>query len=141
MIKREKLLILGCSVGTEDALQYAKELGVYTIITDNIIPGENSLKRMADEYWMIDVADVDALESRCKEEEVSGIFAATSEFCLDKAKELCERLKLPFYASDEGWASARDKERFKRHCADCGINVPKKYEVCGPISEELLKEI
>ena len=49
MIKREKLLILGCSVGTEDALQYAKELGVYTIITDNIIPRENSLKRMADE--------------------------------------------------------------------------------------------
>ena len=140
---KEKLLILGCSIGTEDALQYAKELGIYTIITDNIVPGENSLKRMADEYWMIDVADVDALESRCKEEEVSGIFAATSEFCLDKAKELCERLNLPFYASDEGWATARDKERFKKHCVDCGINVPKIYEICGPISisEELLKEI
>lgn len=141
MEKKEKLLILGCSVGTEDALQYAKELGVYTIITDNITPGENSLKRLADEYWMIDVADVDVLESKCKEEMVSGIFAATSEFCLDKAKELCERLKLPFYASDEGWATARDKERFKRHCVDCGINVPKKYDVYGPISEELLKEI
>lgn len=139
--KREKLLILGCSVGTEDALEYAKELGVYTIITDNIIPGENSLKRMADEYWMIDVADVDALESKCKEEEVSGIFAATSEFCLDKAKELCKRLNFPFYASDEGWAAARDKERFKRHCISCGLNVPRKYEVDASFIKTLPEDI
>lgn len=125
----EKLLILGCSLGTEKALEYAESLGVYTIITDYNPPEASPLKYRADEYWMIDVFDQDALEERCRQEKITAVFAATSEFCLDQAKELCRRLELPFYASDEGWACARNKAKFKRHCMDCGISVPRSYDV------------
>ena len=125
----DKLLLVGNSVGMDDALRYAKECGVYTIMTDNRTCEENVLKKSADEYWMTDVKEIDELEKRCREEKVTGIFAATSELCLDTAKELCRRLNLPFYASEEGWASSRDKKRFKKHCEACGLDVPREYSV------------
>ena len=86
MKSERKLLFLGCSVGTEEALEYAKETGIYTILTDYNPPEISTLKKVADEYWMTDVADVDELEEKCRQENVTGIFAATSEFCLDMAK-------------------------------------------------------
>ena len=82
-------------------------------MTDYNPPEISTLKKVADEYWMTDVADVDELEEKCRQENVTGIFAATSEFCLDMAKELCSRMNLPFYASEEAWACARDKIRLK----------------------------
>ena len=128
----EKLLIMGCSIGTQEALQYAKEQGVYTIITDYNSEGKQKLKKRADESWDIDVADIDRLEEKCKEEGITGVFAATSEYCLDQTRKLCKRLHLPFYASDEGWLSSRDKERFKKHCASCGLKTAKRYEIFDP---------
>ena len=140
-MKKEKLLILGCSIGTEDALRYAKQEGIYTILTDYLPIGISTLKEEADEYWMIDVADLDTLEVRCRENAVKGIFAASSEFCLDKARELCKRLDLPFYASDEGWMSSRDKERFKQHCIDCDLDVPKRYDIQTLFTESFHEDI
>ena len=140
-MKKEKMLILGCSIGTEDALHYAKQVGIYTILTDYFPIEISTLKEEADEYWMIDVADLDTLEVRCRENEVKGIFAASSEFCLDKARELCKRLNLPFYASNEGWMSSRDKERFKQHCIDCDLDVPKRYDIETLFTESFHEEI
>lgn len=126
--KQPIVLFMGCSFGTEDALKYAKSKGIYTIITANELPVNGDLVKMADEFWQIDVGDVDLLEKKCRQKQVTGLFAATSEFCLDKTKVLCKRLHLPFYASDEGWACARDKKRFRKHCIKCGLDVPRSYQ-------------
>lgn len=128
-MKQDKLLIMGLSIGSAEALEYAKSIGIYTIITDYCSPDENRLKLLADEYWMIDVADIDSLEKMCRKKKVTGIFAGASEFCLDKAKELCKRLDLFFYASEEGWAAARDKRRFKECCKLCDLDTPKEYVI------------
>ena len=60
--EKSKLLFMGSSTGTKEALIYAKSLAVYTIITDYNPPEKNLLKMLADEYWMIDVADLVTLE-------------------------------------------------------------------------------
>lgn len=141
MKSERKLLFLGCSVGTEEALEYAKETGIYTILTDYNPPEISTLKKAADEYWMTDVADVDELEEKCRQENITGIFAATSEFCLDMAKELCSRMNVPFYASEEAWSCARDKIRFKNHCIECGVDVPRIWMTGDRLTQELLEQI
>ena len=141
MNKINKLLIMGTSTGTKEALLYAKKLGIYTIITDFYPVERNHLKRTADEYWMIDVGNLDILEQKCREEQVTGIFASTSEFCLDKTRELCRRLGLPFYASDEGWTCARNKLQFKQRCMECGLDVPKLYQLEEPLTVSSVSEI
>ena len=132
---------MGCSFGTEEALAYAKSIGVYTIVTDYNSSEISTLKKMADESWMIDVTNIDDLEEKCRKENITGIFAATSELCLDKAKELCNRLGLPFYASDEGWHCARDKIRFKQHCLECGIDTPYIWSIGNRLTREILDKI
>ena len=73
--KDQKLLLLGTSTDTRYALAYAGELGVRTIVTDYRPAEQCEEKRAADEYWMIDVKDMDALERKCRDEKVTGVYA------------------------------------------------------------------
>lgn len=138
---QEKLLMLGGSTGTREVLQYAREIGVTTIVADYLPAPKNPAKQLADEAWDMDAADLDALETACRKKHVTAVFAATSEFCLDQAKALCARLGLPFYASEEGWRCARDKERFKQVCIRCGAAVPKQFFVDEEVRKSDLDDI
>lgn len=137
----QKLLIIGCSTGTEEALEYARKKGIYTIITDYNPPEIAPLKKVSNEYWMVDAAQIDKLEKKCREKKITGVFVATSEFCLDTAKELCTRLNLPFFASEEGWKCARNKQLFKKHCEECNIDTPRVWYVGNELTQELLEGI
>lgn len=134
--QKTKLLLLGISTDTKYALTYAKELGVWTIVADYTPAEQCEEKKAANEYWIVDVKDVDILERKCRDENITAIYAGNNEFCLDHVKELCHRLDLPFYASEEGWASTRDKKRFKTHCMACGLDVPRQYA----LTEEFLPQ-
>lgn len=136
-----RLLFLGADSSTREAVEYARSKGVYTIVTDYHPPEKVVEKRIADDYWMIDVADLDALEQRCREEQITGVYAGNQEFCLDQCKQLCERLGLPFYASNEGWRAARDKGFFKQVCQECGLTTPQRYQLDQNLDPEAVKKI
>lgn len=138
---KEKLLFLGVDTSTKYAVDYAKRIGVTTIITDYYPNEKSPVKQMADEAWEIDVKDLDVLEQRCKENGVTGIYAGSRELCLDMAQELTKRLHFPFYASDEGWRCARDKARFKKRCMEAGLNVPRRYPLTDKFEPAVLSEI
>lgn len=136
-----RLLFMGVDNSVMEALEYAKSKGIYTIITDYNPPEKVKEKQIADDYWMINVADLDALEQKCKEEGVTNIYAGNHEFCLDQCKKLCERLGFPFYASDEGWRAARDKAFYKQVCQECGLDTPKRYHLDENFTREDMDKI
>lgn len=137
----KRLLFLGADSSTKEAVEYAKSQGVYTIVAD-YNPTEKVIeKQIADAHWEIDVSNIDALERRCREEEITGVYAGNQEFCLDQCKELCGRLGFPFYASNDGWHAARDKAFFKEVCQECGLAVPKRYQLDENLSPEDVKKI
>lgn len=141
MERKEKLLLVGGDIATPDAIQYCKSIGVYTIMTNDIPYENNPYKQMADESWEIPVDELDLLEEKCREAGVTAVFAGVNEHNLDITKKLAERLGLPFYASDEGWACARDKGRFKKHCTAVGLDVPKRYDITKPFHADMLAAI
>ena len=114
----------------------AKQMGCYTIVTDNLTPEHSRAKLDADEYWMIDTKDVDTLEEKCREQKIDAIFAGVSEFNLDRVKELTTRLGLPCYIEDEPWAYARNKQTFKNKCREIGIPVVEEYVLSDPPRKE-----
>ena len=140
-MKDKKLLFLGIDTSTGDAIEYARSKNVYTIVTDYNPPEIKKEKKAADEYWMIDVADFEALKKRCIEEGVTHIYAGNHEFCLDQCKRLCKELGFPFYASDAGWEAARDKGIYKERCRKAGLLTPKQYYLDKSFSETDLREI
>ena len=125
--KKEKLLVLGSSTGTAYIIRYARELGVYTVLTDSFDTDKSPCKLLADEYWMIDVQDYDVLEARCVKEGITGIMAASSEFCGDAALKLCTDLGLPHHASETSWFYARNKAEFIAKCKETGMDIPQEY--------------
>lgn len=132
-----KLLFIGSSNDTKCALDYCKKMGVYTIVTD-YIPYENSFaKQNADEYWMIDIKDIDELEKKCLENKINGVYAGNSELCLDYTRLLAKKLNLPFYASNEGWEAARNKAFFKECCEKEGLDVPHSYDISKILNNNL----
>lgn len=127
-----KLLLLGTSLASVEIVQTAKEMGCYTIVTDNLDPDRSVAKKVADEYWMISTNELDLLEKKCREEKVNAIFAGISEYNLDRVKELTSRLGLPCYIEDAAWKYARDKGAFKNKCKEIGIPIVDEYTVSEP---------
>ena len=140
-MKTKKLLFLGVDTSTGEAIEYAKSKKVYTIVTDFYSPEIKKEKKAADEYWMIDVADFEALKKKCIEEGVTNIYAGNHEFCLEQCKRLCKELGFPFYASDDGWKAARDKVFYKEKCQKAGLLTPKQYYLDENFSDKDLEKI
>ena len=137
----KKLLLMGVSNDTVTVINHCKNLGVYTIITD-YIPYEKSVeKHLADDYWNIDVKDINKLVSKCKKEGINGVYAGNSEFCLDYTRLLAKELGLPFYATDKAWEATRNKAVFKDHCKAVGLDVPERFYIEKPFSRNQLDKI
>lgn len=118
----DKILFVGFGPETPYAIEYARELGVRTILADYLSAKDNPLKARVDEHWEVDVRDVDRLELLARESHVTAVFTGCSnEMCNDSALELCSRLGLPTLLSMEGWKATRDKLYFKQVAEESGL--------------------
>lgn len=140
-VKMQKLLMLGTSTGSVEIINRAKQRGVYTVTTDFLPKEKSPAKMVSDEFWMINTGDLAALEKKCREEKITAILSGVSEFNLDQAISLSERLGLRFYCTREAWRFSRDKEAFKRVCHKVGAPVATDYFVSENLTEEELSRI
>ena len=137
----KKLLMLGTSYGSLGMLQYAKEKGIYTIVTDYLPPEHSVGKLVSDEYWMLNTGDLDALEKKCREEGVNGVICGVSEFNLEMCMALCKRLGLQCYCTPEAWHYSRDKSDFKALCRSLGAPLPTDYYLSEELRDEELLSV
>lgn len=123
----KKLLILAGAGVHNKVVIAAKEMGIYTIVTDFLI--DSPAKKIADEAWLIDIMDVDSIVAKCKEENIDGILA----FCIDPAQkpyqEICERLGLPCYGTYNQFDILTNKRKFKDFCIINGVDVVPEYTI------------
>ena len=123
----KKLLILAGADVHIKVVKAAQELGVYTIVTDYLNPEDAPAKLCADEYWMIDIMDIDAIVEKCRQENVDGVLA----FCIDPAQipyqKVCEKLGVPCYGTAKQFEILTDKRQFKDFCIAHGVGVVPEY--------------
>ncbi len=124
-LKNKRLLILGAAALHNKVVQAAKELGVYTIVTDHI--PNSPAKKLADKSYDINVSDVDAVVAMCREERVEAVLSVCLDFCQIYYQQICERLQLPCWGSREQFAILTQKERFKQACQACGVDIIPTY--------------
>ena len=137
----KKLLLLGNNTHSDCLVKFAKERGVYTIAADNKSVEESPVKLMADEYWDISVADIDALEKKSIEAGVTAVICGASEVCVEAVRELTKRLNLPFWVNDKAWEYTNDKKKFKEICKECGLPTVKDYQLDENFAKEDLDKI
>ncbi len=123
----KKLLILAGAGTHVKVVKAAKELGLYTIVTDYLV--NSPAKKIADESWMYSVTDVDSIAARCKETGIDGVL----NFCIDPAQwpyfEICQRLGLPCTVSREQLEIMTNKSLFKSYCMEHDVDVIPEYSL------------
>ncbi len=124
-IKGKRLLVLGGTTASRGLVQIAKEMGVYTIVTDDRQTG--GAKEIADETAMISTADIDALEVFAKQNRIDGVFCTANEFNIRNTMQLCKRLGLRFYATQEQWECCNNKQSVKKYCKRNDLPVIPEY--------------
>lgn len=136
----KKLLVLGCAFGSDNLILEAKKMGLYVINADYY--ETTPAKQLSDESWLIDLRDIDALEAKCREENVEAIACGCQGFVITTSIELCNRLNLPIYCSDpRGYNLSRNKSVFKDHCEAIGAPTAKRYYLSDDLTPEELAKI
>lgn len=135
----KRLLILGGTTATLDLVKNAKEMGVYTIVTDNIPNGVS--KEIADEVAMVSTTDLDGLEELVTRTKADGVFCGPSEFNIRNLIRLCEKTGLPCYTNMEVWDRCANKDEFKHFCIENGVDCPQEFFVDENSTEEELDQV
>lgn len=135
-----KILILGSDYGTLDLVKEAHNMGLYVIVSDTM--DTSPTKQAADEAWYISTTDIDALEKKCREENITAVTFGASDFNINNGRKLCKKLGLPVYCeSDRAWEVACNKSEFKKICKSVGAPVATDYYLSDKLTKEELSVI
>lgn len=125
----KRILFLGAHAFTVHLINKAKEMGMYTIVTDYV---KNApAKKYADEAYDVSTLDIDALVALAKDRQVDAVFTGYVDINLAPCRKVCEALGLPFYATLEQLDQTMNKVNFKKNCRKHNIpvvdDVPEEY--------------
>ena len=126
-LKGKKLLVLGGTTASLDLVRNAKEMGVYTVVTDDC--PNRVAKDIADEKVLISTTDISALCELIKEKNIDGVFCGPSEFNLRNVIELCEKSNLPCYTNMKTWDKCANKDVFKSFCREYDVDCAPEYDI------------
>ena len=110
-----------------DVVETAKGMGVYTIVCD--YAPESPAKRIADVAYDVSTTDIDALYQIAIKERIDGVFAGFEDLNTWNALKLCQRLGLPFYASEEQLLLTSNKRNFKQFCRLMDVPVVPEFKL------------
>lgn len=125
-IEGKRLLILGGTTLLIHVVYTAKQMGVYTIVTDK--DPKSPAKEFADKAYNISTGDMDALIDLARKERIDGVFTGYEDFNTTVACQLCKELGLYFYATQEQIDITKSKILFKKTCLKYGVPVVKEYD-------------
>lgn len=126
---RKKILILGGITHMLDVVNKANNMGLHTVVCD--YSSTSPAKKIANKAYDVSTTDIDSLEKIAKQEHVNAVFAGFEDLNTWNALKLCQRLNLPFYATEEQLAITSNKKVFKDFCRCCGLPVVQEYTVGG----------
>lgn len=126
-MNKKKLLILGANAETVALVKTAQQMGVFTIVTDNV--KDAYAKRIADSAWDIDGLDIDALERMAAKEQVEGIIVGTADPLVSSYYTLCTRLNKPCYVTSKALEVFTNKKKLKKKCSEFGIKGVPEYSI------------
>lgn len=126
-MEQKKILILGGANLHCKLVKAAKEMGLYTIVTDYL--SDSPAKRMADKSYMLNITDIDGIVAMCREEGVDAVISTHLDPCQRPYYEICHRLGLPCYIDTwEQVFSLTDKDAFKAACKRHGVDIIPTYD-------------
>ena len=133
-----KLLILGGNALSCDIVTTAKEMGIYTIVTDWNSEVKSPAKKIADEAWNVSLLNYDELAKRIKEDGIDGVITGFTDSYLEPYAEICRRNNLPCYATQEQFSKTLNKDTFKQLCKEYDVPTVPQFSIKNIIDKKSL---
>lgn len=131
----KKLLVLGGIALSKAIIESAKDMGIYTCVTDYLV--DSPAKEIADESFMISTTDITSISELIKKEQIDGVLTGYIDSMLPFYNEVCKKNSLPCYITKKQIDITTDKKKFKNLCRQFNINVVEEYNVTLDSYEEL----
>ena len=129
-----KLLILGANPETVALVNTARDLGVYTIVTD--FNRHAFAKNFADKACDVDGMDVSGLIALARDERVDGILVGVADRLIEPYQQVCAALGMPCYGTLEQCAIFTDKQKFNQRCVEYGISPIPSFHIDRDFCED-----
>ena len=123
--KKKKILILGGASVHCKLVRSAKQMGLYTIVTDYL--EDSPAKKIADKSYIFDVNDVESIVRMCRSEGVDAVISTHLDPCQRPYQKICQQLGLPCFGTAEQYFKLTDKHAFKQMCMENGVDVIPEY--------------
>ena len=122
-LRGKRLLVLGSTELIKVIVQKAKEMGIYTIVTDNRPIEKAPAKKIADKYYNISFSDIDEMKRLIADEHIDGVMTGFTDSYMPYYLKICEESGLPCYGGAHQFLIATDKSSFKKACMDSNVPV------------------
>ena len=129
-LQGKRLLILGGQLKLCDIVARAREMGVYTVVTDWY--EDSPAKALADKAYNVSTSDVDAVLKLIRDEKIDGVFTGYIDSTLPYYYEICQRAGLPCYLSEKALECGTNKTKFKEACRAVGLRVIPAVDIHCP---------
>ncbi len=125
----KKILVLGGASFHLKLINAAHEMEAYVIVTDNLPYEKSPGKQIADEFWDINIYDIQGIVNKAKEVGVEAVISGWLDPCQRPYAEICKKLDLPCYGTPEQFFNMTDKHAFKEMCRQYGVDTISEYTV------------
>lgn len=131
----KKILVLGTGNAQKDLIEYCKEYGYYVVATSNVSGG--SIQKLADEFYQIDITDIDKTEKLAKDMRVDYIYSIGSDVAMPTVAKVSEKLGLPGFVKHETADMCNHKYLLRQVLKDNNVvgNIP--YQILERPDEEI----
>lgn len=123
----KKILVLGSASVHVKLIKAAQEMGIYTITTDNVPYEDSPGKQIADEYWDLNIYDIQEIVRKAKAVHLDGVISGWLDPCQRPYFEICKRLNLPCYGNEDQFFKMTDKHAFKKLCKENDVDVIEEF--------------
>ena len=124
--KKEKLLIIGASIGQLPLLIRAKNQGIH--VTVATIPGDYVCLPLADDVIYCDIYDRDGIVAEAEKRKITAVTSDQNDLMNPTVAYVSEKLKLPGNRFNTVMSYC-NKNQFRDLCEKAGIPVPKHVAV------------
>ncbi len=140
-VSGKRLLILGGTSASLDLVKNAKQMGAYTVVTDDGDIGDRVAKQIADDCAMVSTTDIEGLIELIRQKKIDGVFCGPSEFNIRNLIRLCERTGMRCYTTAVVWERCANKDVFKSYCRQYHLDCATEYKITVESTDDELEQI
>lgn len=124
-LNQKRLLCIGGPSQTVKVINAAREMGIYTIVSD--VDKNAPAARLADEFLACSVLDADGIIDYCRKHRVDGVLNYNIDIAQNTHEKVCREMGFPCFGSHETFESLTDKRIFKEKCRAFGLDTIPTY--------------